>query len=300
MKKNDEMTVPLSAMLAPMSDSWRRRYERMLGTTILGDHRRNPGVCKYPYFGSGDSASSSVYPWTRKWDNDGDSEMKEAEAKPLHSSWNDYESVERDEELVKSWGSILEKGQSVVENNKNGHKPNFGDLFIILKKAHSIPKPEDVYGRRDTMSKQVSQCLNSILDLVENGREVLGHLTDAMYDESKDGIELPALRKKLDAQGEKCNVHLEELVIVREILDEAIQWESRLTHVAKSGDGESSSSEDLHLPQQSLASAKELASEGRILSLRPSSLVLLEERIHGAYELRNRIRLWSKVRFICF
>jgi hypothetical protein len=74
-------------------------------------------------------------------------------------------------------------------------------------------------------------------------------------------------------------------------------WESKLADVTENGDDDDSvSSEDLHLPTQSLASAENMAEEGRALSIRPTSLVLLEERIHKAYDLRNRIRLWSKVR----
>ena len=158
-----------------------------------------------------------------------------------------------------------------------------------------MPKPEEVYQKRDTMPKQISQCLNSILDFVENGKEILAHLVDAMYDDSNNGVELQTLRKTIDSKDESCNVQLEEINIAREMLNETLQWESRLT---ESGREESSSSEDLHLPQQSLASAEELASEGRNLSLRPNSLAFLEDRIHRAFELRNRIRMWSKVSLI--
>ena len=51
LKKEDEMNVPLSAVLAPLSDSWRRRYERLgISSTILGDHRGDRCGNEYPYF----------------------------------------------------------------------------------------------------------------------------------------------------------------------------------------------------------------------------------------------------------
>jgi hypothetical protein len=308
MKKEDDLAMPLSAVLAPLSDSWRRRYER-IGSTIIGDHRKNPGRSKYSYFNHdhGDSSSSSLYPWTRNWDIDkgedmskklnGDSKIKADETATTlnvtNSTWGDFENFRGDQSLMNAWASILEKGQLILENEKNGNKPVFGDLFILLSKAHSMPAPEEIYQKRDTTPKYLSQCLNSILDFVENGREILAHLVDAMYDKDNTGLEMPSLKKIIDSKEDMCKVQLEEIDIAREMLRETTQWESKLT---ASGKEEGSSSEDLHLPQQSLASAEQMANEGRKLSLRPNSLVCLEERIHRAYELRNRIRLWSKVR----
>ncbi len=302
-KKEDNLAVPLSAVLAPLSDSWRRRYER-IGTTIIGDHRRNPGRTKYPYFDHGDSSSSSVYPWTRNWDSDkcntsGNSIDLKTNAvddtihQSINANWGNFESIMGDEGLMNAWACILEKGQLILVNHKNGHKPVFADLFVLLNKAYSMPKPEDVYQKRDTMPKQVSQCLNSILDFVENGKEILAHIVDAMYDDGDNGIELQSLKKILDSKNESCSVQLEEIGIAREMLNETMRWESQLT---PNGREESSSSEDLHLPQQSLSLAESLARKGRDLSLRPNSLALLESRIQRAYDLRNRIRLWSKVR----
>ena len=317
-RKQDGMTVPLSAVFAPMSDSWRRRYERLnVAPTILGDHRRKPGDCAYPYFsvgsqkdrngegmGSVASTASNIFPWKRKWDQDVKvsrcddiSSGINTRSSPLSTNWDEYD-VAGNRDLMESWTSVLERGQIIVENYKNGHKPVFADLFILLKKAHSIPIPEDIYERRDTMPKQVSQCLNSILDLVENGRDVLAHIMDAFYCESDDGIELKALSDTLNAKTNTCDVQLKEMEIAREILDECVEWQSKLQLAKRSGEGESSSSEDLRLPQQSLVSAEGLVRQGRELPLRPDSLVVLEDRIHRAYELRNRIRSWNKVSMI--
>jgi hypothetical protein len=295
-----EDSTPLSALIAPFSYTWRGRYES-IQTTIIGDHRKNAGHCAYPYFESGDSSTSDLYPWTRNWEVQGNCEdaydaSKDRNTKrPLNADWDTYEKIERNEELISCWISILEKGNAIVENYERGHKPKIADLFLLLKKAYSIPNPEEVFGKRDTMPKRIAQCLNFIIDLVENGRDVLAHIMDAIYDESDDGIELLTLQKTIDAKSDILKVQLDELHIARDILAEALEWESKLTEIVRSGDGDCSSSEDLHLPNQSLSSAEGQCSLGRLLVLRPSTLVTLEGRIHMAYDLRNRIRLWNKV-----
>lgn len=321
-QKQDEMTVPLSAVLAPLSDSWKRRYERMAGTAILGDHRRNPKAFKYPYFGSGNyngmpTSESTVHPWGIQYrhqssncvgthcDHGGNNDRIEDVAMKgdcqktsvtkSQNSWDILENEEVVKELMQTWRSILETGQMIMENEKNGKKPNMKELLIILSKANSIPKPEDIYGRRDSISKHISQCLNSILDLVEHSRDILAELTDALYDESKIGVDKQSLRKKLDVRMNKCKVNLEEVAIIGEMLDEATVWESKLENNNNDMDESPNSDEDLHLPQQSLTSAEEMACEGRTLSLQLNSLLALESRIHRAYELRNKIRNWNKV-----
>ncbi len=326
------MSVPLSAMLAPQSDSWRRRYERM-GSTILGDFRRNPGSCKYPYFGGNchtSSHSSIAHPWTQHWGHQsqtrssrddeeeqarttggdgaenksatdvvvkgGNGKDKSVSTLGYQTQWDDLENESIVKELTETWHAILDCGQMILENQKKGKKSKMRDLFILLAKANSIPKPEDVYGRRDSVSKHISQCLNSILDHIEQSRDILAELTDAIYDENGDGIELQALRKKVESKSSSCKVELEEIGVLEEMLNEGLLWEAKLAKVTKNGDGSTTSDEDLHLPQQNLVSAEAMAQEGRLLSLRSISLVALEGRIHRAYDLRERIRFWSKVR----
>ncbi len=299
-----------------------------MGSTILGDFRRNPGSCKYPYFGGNchtASHSSIAHPWTQHWgqsdkedegsgrgnkSTDDDVVMKGDTCKGgdngnvdkssatlgYMTQWDDLENETIVKELTETWHSILDCGQMILENQKNGKKPKMRDLFILLAKANSIPKPEDVYGRRDSVSKHISQCLNSILDHIEQSRDILAELTDAIYDENGDGIELQALRKKVDSKSSSCQVELEEIGVLEDMLKEGLKWEAKLAKVTKNGDGSTTSDDDLHLPQQNLVSAEEMAQEGRLLSLRSISLVALEERIHRAYDLRERIRFWSKVR----
>ena len=67
------MNVPLSAVLAPLSDSWRRRYEQ-LGSNAIGDTRHV--VDRYPFVQSnvsnGNQKDGSIgdhvseyYPWNK-------------------------------------------------------------------------------------------------------------------------------------------------------------------------------------------------------------------------------------------
>jgi hypothetical protein len=370
MKKEEEMNVPLSAVLAPLSDSWRRRYARMgSSSTILGDYRNNERSnnsgdnkssvgSSYPFFdvskcndsvgsendanvknstmgdsnGNGScgnltsSFSSDLYPWMQNWNEasnrlDASTNMNSSKVTASNassttmnikkdsiqssSSWgnNDMDNLERDEGFMKIWKSILESAQAAnaltndtsASSKDNAKLPKVRDLLVLLGKAYSLPKPEDVFGRRDSISKQISQALNSTLDKVEQARGVIANLTDAIYDQDNTGIELNKLRKTLDRTRAKLAVHIEEVDIVRNMLNEALAWESKLSQSALEDDRDDCSAEieDLNLPQQSLASAEEHALSGRSLSLRPRSLVTLDNRIQRAYELRNKIRDWS-------
>jgi hypothetical protein len=291
----------------------------------MGDLRRNAGEATYPYFGVSkegwdeDEANDNLYPWSVPRISLGsranDTPEKKESTQAQHS--NPFEDV-NDEMHKLGWRTLLEWAQSVLITsnsstvNSNGggngngakgrYQPRLQDLLVILTQAYALPKPEDVFGRRDTISKQISQCLNSILDLIDVARDFLAFLVDALYDTTGEGIDVLSVRKGLQTGSSKVKVHVNELGIVRVLLDEADTWEAKLeSGLVEDEDGEySASSEDLNLPRQSLLAAEELALEGRKLSVRPKSWVALDQRIDRAYALRNRIRLWSKVRVKSF
>jgi hypothetical protein len=311
MRKEDEKSMPLSAVIAPLSDSWRRRYERGIFSRVIGDYRQNTNVCKYPYFETRttdvleSNAKSNVYPWIKGADSGAtDEECKNADS--IHAkfdSWNDVEVIERNKELMDEWKLILESGQNILEKLKNGIKPQLTDLLTLLAKAYTVPQPEEVYGRRDSTAKNICICLNSIMDLIEQGRNTLAYFMDGVYDSKDDGIDIQALSKKIEKKCAECQVQLSEAEIIQDIISEALEWESRLENTNDAVDDDdlsSSSSEDLHLPQQSLSSAEDLASEGNCLSIRPKTLVSLENRIQRAYDLRTKIREWNQVSTLFF
>ena len=368
------MNVPLSAVLAPQSDSWRRRYERMRSScTILGDYRNHNKsslggknhqhhdyhTTAYPYFNTAvkkgenpvdnthkknhDTKSyalesmSDLYPWMRDWNmtkksddvcasrNNGSTQeimnspdntslstdiIKNEENKfqSLPSWGNDaMYNFEKDEGFMEAWKVILKSGQGITaqidkttaSSKDYAQLPKVRDLLILVGKAFSLPKPEDVFGRRDSISKQISQCLNLILGKIEHARGVIANISDAIYDDDDSGIDVNKLSKIIDRISAKCFVQIEEIEIVRRMIDEALAWESKLTKSSSDGrEDDSTASEDLHLPQQSLTDAEQLALSGRSLSIRPKSLVTLDTRIQRAYDLRNRIREWSHKVFI--
>jgi hypothetical protein len=306
MRKEEEKSMPLSTVIAPLSDSWRRRYERGVFSKVIGDYRRNSGVCHYPYFETKSSdvlesiATSNVYPWIKSTTKSlTDEDSKNAES--IHAkfdSWNDLDTVERNKELMDEWKLILESGQNVLEKMKNGVKPQLPDLFLIIAKAYTIPQPEEVYGRRDSTAKNISICLNLIMDLMEQGRNTLAYFIDAVHDTKNQGIDLQSLSKNVEKKCSECQVQLVEAEIVQDIISEALEWESRLDKnddASEDDDSSSNASEDLHLPQQSLSTAEYLASQGNCLSIRPKTLVALEDRIQRAYDLRTKIREWNQV-----
>ncbi len=345
MKKEDEMNVPLSAVLAPLSDSWRRRYER-LGTssTILGDHRSARSKNDYPFFDIRKEQNictinnsemtrkekifqpelSDLNPWAKTFTTKTKEQSSSSDDKLVNKScnasnddktsdkWcvskslgcNDLEGYENDKSLMKSWKSILRIGQHINSQFLQSKSPSkicscdvkLQDLLIILARAHSLPKPEEIFGKRDSISKQISHCLNAILDNVEFARGVIAHISDAMHEKDEEGVDIKNLCKIIDAKSTKCLLRIEEIEIVRQMLKEANEWESKLsTPIISENEDivDISCSEELHLPRQSLANAEELALCGRSLSLRPQSLSVLDERIQRAYELRNRIREWT-------
>jgi hypothetical protein len=335
LKKDDELDLPLSAVLAPLSDSWRRRYERVRSSSIMvGDLRKQTKSTLmqeklYPYFDTQKTFadrckdneqispahfSSSLYPWQNtSFSVDDESydpklDSHEENQRKSMSSWGNEDAkdyLENNTVLAEQWKSILKYGQSAIAQfHKNTDPvssidstklPKIGDLLILLGKAYVLPKPEDVFGRRDSISKQISQCLNSILEKVEIARCTIASLYDSLYDNNNEGIDLNKIKKVIEQSSSRNAIHVTEIGVVQGMIDEAFVWESKLNYSpsGEDDDDDSSASVDLHLPQQSLFLAEELALKGRSLSLYPKSLFDLDDRIQRAYDLRNRIRDWS-------
>jgi len=193
-KKLDDMTAPLSTVLNPSSESWRRRYQR-LGCTATGDIRRRPGIPEYPFFTEHlGNIPSSIFPWGTSVNGVDKVLTIENDHSVEHSSLK--EGKLNNEALMNSWRLILECCQKVVkdiENVDRVKRPKLQDLLIIVWKAYSIPKPEGVFGRRDFISKHISQSMNIILDQVEAARDVIAYLSDAIYDEDNEGIDIDSL-----------------------------------------------------------------------------------------------------------
>uniref|UniRef100_A0A6U6EVL1 PHD-type domain-containing protein n=1 Tax=Odontella aurita TaxID=265563 RepID=A0A6U6EVL1_9STRA len=279
-RKEEEMEAPLSDMLYP-SESWRRRYERLC-SAMRGDVKNRSGLAKYSYItgeepsqcckGSGLDAIQFLSP----------------------QGGVDNQMLSCGEGLKQTWRSVLECAEDIVDRTSGGSKskakPSLKDLLALMGKAHTLMRPEEIFGKRDTSVKRISQCMNVIVDRVVEARNHLAKLFDIVYDEKDEGVELDVLEKYIEHIEAKSPVVIEETETLRKMVSEASQWERRLDHVLRPDHSDSSSLSESFDRNNVLAVVEQLASDAQVLSLRPRSLVLLEARIEKAQVLRSRIR----------
>ena len=290
-RKLEEIDSPLSDMFYP-SESWRRRYERLC-CTMLGDVCTRPGSNQYPYhFGArlGGVAYASL------------SEKPCKEGSPKNPFSGHLVCVEDSKQL---WRSLLDCAEDIVERATglapSKPKPRLRDLLTLLGKAHTLLRPEEIFGKRDTTVKRISQSLNSIVDLVVKARNHLAKLIDILYDEKDEGIELDELHKSISVAERDSLVVIEETKTLLEIANEASLWEKRLNNVLRPDHSDSSSISESIDRNDILTAVEQIAQDGKLLSLLPRSLIALEKRIEGAHKLRDRIRQIKQVSsFFCW
>ena len=218
--------------------------------------------------------------------------------KKLQSIESNSKINDLDEDLAKEWRSLLEYGQMFMKKieKKESPPPSLNDILLLIGKAYSIKKPEDVFGKRDSTPKHISICMNGLMDYVEISRKLLSNLIDSLHDAKGEGVDIDILTKKLNEMRKNSKLHLHEFETVSKMLKDSSRWESKLSCIGNADDSdESSMSIDLHQPQESLHAVEKLAREAKSLILRPKSLVVLEERISRATNLRDRIQKWKKV-----
>ena len=64
--------------------------------------------------------------------------------------------------------------------------------------------------------------MNIILDQVEAARDVIVYLSDAIYDEDNEGIDIDSLRKLLISKDTESRLILIEIDVARIMLEEAL------------------------------------------------------------------------------
>ena len=64
--------------------------------------------------------------------------------------------------------------------------------------------------------------MNIILDQVEAARDVIAYLSDAIYDEDNEGIDIDSLRKLLISKDTESRLILIEIDVARIMLEEAL------------------------------------------------------------------------------
>jgi len=302
-KREEVEGIPLSDMLYP-SEIWRRRYERLFDG-VSGDMRKKPRTASYPFH-----LHEGVDPFASRrnssgFDMDVTSSIVIDEATGARNY--DYE-----EELKKPWRSVLDCAEALVQRvpiervegtseglvtipvtNVTGPKPTLEDLLLVLRKAHTLPRPEEVFGKRDTAVKRISACMNTIIDLAAKARNKLAALNDKVFDEDGDGIDLIELDDTLNGLEQAIPLTLKEIPTVRTMLEKAKDWEARLNRVLAGDISGVFSLEDYEVNKSDvcvLTAAERLVLEGKNLPLRPRSLVLVSKRVEKALVLRERLR----------
>lgn len=211
-------------------------------------------------------------------------------------------SAEEIEKAKKIWKSILVYSNNVLgkvdEVRDIKGKPQLIDLLELVGKAHALPTPEEAFGRRDPSARQMSENMNVIIDAIEHGRNCVARILKCLKDDG-EGIELDVLQKVIDEIEQKCPVGLAELDGVKRQVQEALIWEEKLEINIDHGtaDSDASDGEDLITEKKlTLEKVERLVSKGKNLTLRPHSLVHLQNRIERAHILRRRITVWNEAR----
>lgn len=302
-KREEVEGVPLSDMLYP-SEIWRRRYERLFDS-VSGDMRKKRRTASYPFnlhegVDPSESRRTSI-----GVDMDGTSSIVIDEATGARNY--DYE-----EELKRPWRSVLDCAEALVQrvpiervegssegmlvipaSTVTGPKPTLEELLLVLRKAHTLPRPEEVFGKRDTAVKRISACMNTIIDLAAKARNKLAVLNDKIFDEDGDGIDLVELDNSLNALEQASPLTLCAISTVRTMLEKAKGWEAGLNRVLAGDISGIFSPEDYEVNKSEvcvLTAAERLVLEGKGLPLRPRSLVLVSKRVEKALVLRERLR----------
>ena len=166
LQKAEEKSRPLDTVLA-LSDSWKRRYERILNS-FIGDHRPILTPSIYPYFKDNSLPTFSeldnlheTYPWCRTKSNS--VELKDfnygRQLERGHHMSNSQDAINDSDDIQTTWNSILIASKCILESlqKKNSSiKPTFRQVLNIVEKAW-----------RDTLSKAVSTIMNSSTDTLD-------------------------------------------------------------------------------------------------------------------------------------
>lgn len=274
--------------------------------TMLGDYRSSRDST-YHYFDPApiatDNLLSGSHPWRlRRIGEDAHVTAADEETSTRPRTLSITWSVIEIEKAKQIWRSMFAYTKSVLskmeEARDNTSKPPLRDLLELVGKAHALPTPEEAFGRRDPSSRQMSENMNSVIDAIERGRDCVARILKCLRDDG-GGVEIDVLRKLIEEIEQTCPVGLSELDTVKRQVHEATLWEEKLENNIDHGTADSNASdgEDVITEKKlTLEKVENLVSNGRNLTLRPRSLVLLQNRVEDAHSLRRRIVVWNEAR----
>ena len=293
------------------SESWRWRVNPAK-LTMLGDYRSNSEP-SYHYFDPATSIAenkllSTELPWRiqRFGDSGGDVADEEMTPEPRNRSVSIVWSTEEIEKAKTIWKSLLAYTTDVLSKfgraggNEGESKPSLSDLLDLIGKAHALPTPEEAFGRRDPSARTMSENMNLIIDAIDTGRDCVAKILKNLKDDG-EGIELEDLKKSIQEIEQFCPVLLSEMGTVKRQIEEATRWEETMdSNINRGADSDASDTDaggdTITEKKFTLDKVERLLSKGRNLTLRPRSLVRLQNRVERAHVLRRRIVVWNEAR----
>lgn len=278
---------------------------------MLGDLRASQNS-SYHYFTSSCIESSDLtstrLPWRYQQHSDGIESFGQGKAivrtRSCSIDWTD-DQIEKAKQI---WNTILpftndvltamdnladpKKASKMTENPR----PLLSELLALVTKAHALPTPEETFGRRDPSARVMSQNMNAIIDAIEMGRDCAAQLLLHLKDDG-DGIELPDLQKSVLELEQSCPVKIPQMEAAKSQMYDAALWEEALeSNAICDADSDVSDDETLLEKKLSLEKVERLVQRGKTLTLRPRSLVRLENRVERAHVLRRKISVWNEAR----
>ena len=292
------------------SESWRWRLHQAR-PMMLGDLRAQQNT-RYEYFSSSciesHDLTSTKLPWRYQQLHDSTETATEGKVLARTRSGSIDWTTDQLEKAKKIWNSILQFTNDVLGVMENladpkkalkfneDSRPLLPDLLVLVTKAHALPTPEETFGRRDPSLRVISQNMNAIIDAIEVGRDCTAKLLMQLKDDG-EGVELPTLQKSIAELEQQCPVKMPDIDTAKKQMHEASLWEEALeNNVDCDADSEISDGETLLEKKQTLAKVERLIHKGRNLTLRPRSLVRLENRVERAHVLRRKIIVWNEAR----
>ena len=227
-------------------------------------------------------------------------------SEPRNRSLSIVWSAEEIEKAKAIWKSLLAYTTDALSKigkagkNNGEPKPSLSDLLDLVGKAHALPTPEEAFGRRDPSARTMSENMNSIIDAIDTGRDCVAKILKNLKDDG-EGIEAEDLKKSIKEIEQSCPVLLAEMDTVKRQIEEASRWEESMdSNVNRCADSDASDTDaggdTITEKKCTLDKVERLLSKGRNLTLRPRSLIRLQNRVERAHVLRRRIVVWNEAR----
>ena len=194
-----------------------------------------------------------------------------------------------------TWRSVLACAKS-LERQLNGDvgdakKPLLSTLVSFIRNVHGLPSPESCFGSNHVIVEEVSNCLLTLLNHVDQARQVQAKVNDALYDEDGEGVDVDALQKYLDSATKSLSLRLDEVDAFYQYRQEVSEWEVKVESILESSSG---LDDETQGAQNDLVCVQKLSLDAQGHGFKSKSLVQLNSRIRKAHKLKGRIAEWKE------